>query len=86
MASKALVKKRCIRKHVKSQNASSGSHQRVKVSAIFEGIRRGDRVQGISDEFVYAAFVQQHLALVKRDAESVPAERGGFQKCDDDRV
>ena len=64
----------------------SGTYQRVKVRAVFKRVGRRDRVQRVSDEFIYATFVQQHLALVERDTKSVPAERGSFQERDDERV
>ena len=64
----------------------SGTHQWVKVRAVFKRVYPRDRVHRVSDEFVYAAFVQQHLALVEWDTKSVPAERGGFQECNDERV
>ena len=67
-------------------HGDSGTHQRVKVRAIFKRVCQRDRVQRVSDEFVYAAFVRQHLALVEWDTESIPTERGGFQECDDERV
>ena len=64
----------------------SGTHQGIKVRAVFKRVSRRDGVQRVSDEFVYATFFQQHLALVEWDSKSIPTERGSFQERDDERV